>query len=151
MWKQLQPATLTLMRSRLGTDFQSFALECERLGLLANNFIPLSNQQLLQADPNTLCAFCASAVVSAANHFGGQGDLAQAQLLAQWALRLEPDHVAACGCMIAIAQTRGDGTAHAHYSDLQRQIIMRLRLIPAESMNAFQVGVLRALKLASGQ
>jgi len=151
MWNKIQPESRTLMRSRLGADFQTFALECERLGLLANDFIPLSNQPLLQADPNTHCAFCASAIVSAANHFGGQGDLAQAQLLAQWALRLEPDHAPACACMIAIAQARRDGPAHAHYSDLQRKIIARLRLIPVESLNAFQAGVLRATNLTAGQ
>lgn len=87
---------------------------------------------------------CASAVVSAANHYGGHGQLDFAERLAGWALELEPSHVPALLCLRAIAVVRGHRRAAEAHQEAADAILKRIRSAPEESLSAFEWGVLKA-------
>ncbi len=83
-WASLRPELLARMQTKLAQDFDDFATICEDTELLSNNFVSLN--EMAESDLDFACAMCASAIVSAANHYGGQGELPLAERLAHWAL-----------------------------------------------------------------
>ena len=146
LWNQLTQPVLGLLKSQLGVEFKAFAAECERLGLLQNNFIQLvTKAPRAMREPNTICSFCASAVVSAANHFGGAGDLGRAERLASWALQIEPQHVPAMNSLLAVAMYRNDQSAQRRLRAAIDSTIAELRALPEQQLTAFQLGVIRGV------
>lgn len=67
-WNKLNKSLLNGMKSRLGSEWEEFAELAESIGLLENSFVLLSKQ----SDSDFAVSMCASAVVSAANHYGSQ-------------------------------------------------------------------------------
>ena len=146
IWSRLPTPVLETLKTRLGEDFTSFANECETLGLVQNNFVQLATKAPpLMRDPGTICSFCASAVVSAANHFGGAGDLARANLLARWALRIEPQHIPAMSCLAAIATYQGDKVALRRLQQEIDSTLETLRALPESKLSPFQMGIVRGI------
>jgi len=106
-WSTINNELLTLMKQRLGTEFKDFANTCEEIGLM-QNFLSINERLKNSRDINFACFLCASAVVSAANYYGSQLNLSSAKSLANWAIKLEPNHVPALMCLANIYQLEGD-------------------------------------------
>jgi hypothetical protein len=146
LWNQLTQPVLMLLKSKLGKEFSTFACECEQLGILQNNFVQLViKAPPAMRDPGLICSFCASAVVSAANHFGGAGDLVRAERLASWALQIEPQHVPAMSSLLAVATYRKDLAAQHRLRASIDSTIAELRALPEQQLSAFQIGVIRGV------
>lgn len=144
-WKRLAPELVAMMKRALGVDFDDFARVCEETGLLWQNFLPLDQtlrQSFKRSHDHFILSMCASAVVSAANHYGGQGELDFAERLARWALRLEPSHVPALASLRTIAEARGDlRTVEAHQAAADA-ILRKIRSASKESLSDFERGLL---------
>ena len=147
LWNSLNPELLSRMQDRLGTHFGGFATACEKAGLLEESFLKLDKlvEESLANDVGFLCATCASAVVSAANHCGGQGQLDMAKRLASWAVMLEPNHLPAFQCLATIYDVEGNTkeaeTTRAHFDEIKD----RLLATPESELSSFEKGTLSAL------
>lgn len=106
----MNPELLSRIKTQLGSEFDEFAKTCERIGLLSSNFLPINEKfsTLSPFDAKLACFLCASAVVSAANHYGNQFNLDMARRLAVWALALIPIHVPALMCLAVVCQLEGN-------------------------------------------
>lgn len=147
-WNQLDASLVRLMRDRLGSGFPAFAEICQDVGLLQKNFTELSESMTkgsVKLDALFACSMCASCVVSAANHFAGQAELALAEKLALWALKLEPSHVPALMCLAAIADVSGNSSAAATYRRRMQQICDRIKRTPAAQLSHYEKGLLELL------
>ena len=142
-WESLKPELMARMQSRLGQDFDDFAMTCEQTGLLTNNFVKLS--RTIESDIDFACAMCASAVVSAANQYGGQGEIPLAERLAHWALKLEPHHVPALICLATIYQVAGNTSKEAEMRRRASTIIDRLSAMPESQLSSFEQGILSSV------
>lgn len=142
-WGSLRPELVARMQSRLAKDFDDFATICEDTGLLSNNFAGLD--EIAGSDLDFACAMCASAVVSAANHYGGQGELLLAEHLAHWALRLEPHHVPALTCLATICQVTGNASKEADARRRASAIVDRLSTTPKSQLSCFEHGILKSI------
>ena len=150
-WRQLDERLLQRMKDRLGAEFANFARLCETTGLLRKNFLALdrSGKRLGGAcDPEFTCSMCATAVVSAANHYGGSADLTSARMLASWALLLEPSHSPALQCLATIADLEGDASAADSYRDKAAQIHEYIRHTDPAGLSAYERGLREALEAA---
>lgn len=146
-WGRLNPELVAMMKRALGSAFEEFARVCEETGLLQKNFVALNqsaSESVKQSDHRFTLSMCASAVVSAANHYGGQGELDSAERLAGWALQLEPSHVPALICLGTIAQARGNQRAMESHQKAADAVLQRLRNSPEESLSSFERGLLNA-------
>jgi hypothetical protein len=147
-WTHLDASLRRLMRDRLGAEFGAFAEVCQDVGLLHGGFIELSNFMTngpVKSEASFTCSLCASAVVSAANDFGGQAQLALAEKLALWALKLEPSHAAALMCLARIADASGNAGAAAKYRSQIQQIFDRIKRTPESQLSSYEKGVLESL------
>lgn len=146
-WLQINPIALELMRRRLGQEFDAFAEFCETTGLLHNNFLQVDHlvKSRFQAyDPNYVCSMCAAAVVSAGNHFGGQGDMGTARRLASWALLIEPNCVPAVLCLVTCATVEGRDDEVVGWERRIRESYRMLRAKPPQQLTAYESGLLEA-------
>ena len=144
-WNRLDPELVAMIKRALDADFDAFAQTCEDTGLLRQKFLALNDTArgtFKQPDHRFCLSMCASAVVSAANHYGGQGELDVAERLAQWALQLEPSHVPALVCLRTIAEVRGDRRAVGAHQKAADAILQRIRSTPEKSLSAFECGIL---------
>ena len=152
-WQRLNPAAVQLMQQRLNQNFASFATFCETTGLLRDDFLQIDDlvaRSFQTYDPGYVCSMCAAAVVSAANHFGGQGDMETAKALAEWALLLEPECIPALLCLQTCATIDNDDETAQSYMQQARRIHEVLRLRPREELSAYQQGLVDAGKQVFG-
>ena len=147
LWNTLDRRLLKKMYRQLGAEFDAFVEVCQDTGLLQNNFVQMN--QHAELDVGFACALCASAVVSAANHYGGQGHLDAARQLATWATMLEPHHVPAYLCLQTVAEAQGDGAGAAHYSSTMRHICQEILNTQEYQRTAFERGLSEFLKQIS--
>lgn len=144
-WVRLDPELLAMMKRALATEFGDFATACEDTGLLRHNFLAVNETTLVTSthpDHRFALSMCATAIVSAANHYGGQGQLDLAERLARWAFKLEPSHVPALLCLRTIAQARGDRGAMESHRNAADTVLRRLRATPEGSLSDFERGLL---------
>ena len=144
-WNRLDPGLLSMMKVALGAEFDDFARACEQIGILRQNFWPIDETACKSSklqDPQFALSMCASATVSAANHYGGQGQLDVAQQLAVWAFRLEPSHVPALLCLRTIAEARADSAAVEEHQKAAEAILQRIQSAPEETLSTFERGLL---------
>ncbi len=144
-WASLNPELVTQMRHRLAHDFDDFAAICEDIGLLSKNFVAINDNELAMADTDFACAMCASAVVSAANHYGSQGEFALAERLAGWALLLEPHHIPAFMCLVTVYQVTGNASKEAEMRNRMDTIIKQLSVTPEAQLSSFEQGILKSM------
>lgn len=147
-WNRLNASLLRLMRERLGSEFAAFAEVCQEVGLLQKNFTQLSDSMTngpVKTDAQFACSMCASSLVSAANHFGGHAELALAERLALWALKLEPSHAPALMCLATIADVSANTSAAASYRSRMQQICDRIKRTPPSQLSDFEKGILESL------
>lgn len=141
-WASLKPELLSRIQAKLGNNFDDFALECENNGLLSNNFVNLD--ELVDSDIDFACANCATALVSAANHYAGQGELPLADRLARWALMLEPHHIPALICLATIYQVSGNTSKENEIRNHANTIINQLSTTPEDQLTIFEQGILNS-------
>lgn len=147
-WNRLDASLLRIMRDRLGSDFAAFAEVCQDVGLLEKNFTQLSQSVTagpVKMDPSFACSMCASSIVSAANHFAGQAEIALAEKLALWALKLEPSHAPALMCLATIADVSGDPGEAGKYRSAMETICDRIRRTPPGQLSDYEKGLLESL------
>ncbi len=142
IWESLEPELVARMQTRLARDFDDFAITCEQTGLLTDNFVKLGST--IESDIAFACAMCASAVVSAANHYGGHGEIPLAERLAHWALQLEPHHVPALMCLATIYQVTDDTAKEAEMRQRASTIVDHLSAMPESQLSHFEEGILTA-------
>lgn len=147
-WNRLDASLLRVIRDRLGSEFAAFAEVCQDVGLLEKNFTELSQSMTtgpVKMDTSFTCSMCGSSVVSAANHFAGQAELALAQKLALWALKLEPSHVPALVCLATIADVSGNPGGAAKYRSAMERICDRVRRTAPGQLSDYERGLLESL------
>lgn len=146
-WQRLDPAAVQLMQQRLGQKFASFATFCETTGLLRDNFLQIDDlvaSSFQTYDPGYVCSMCAAAVVSAANHFGGQGDMETATRLAGWALDLEPVCIPAMLCLVTCGAVEERADQAVLWQRRIRETYRMLRQKPQQQLTAYERGLLEA-------
>lgn len=140
-WNRLNKSLLDDMKSRLGSEWSEFAEITDSIGLVENNFIALGEK----LKGNFAVSNCATAVVSAANYYGTQGELKLSRQLAAWALMIEPHHVPALKTLQMICQLERDESGAAEYSKQEMETIERIQNKSEEDLTAFEHGILDAL------
>ena len=146
-WKNLNPRSLSIMQQRLGREFDDFAAFCEAAGLLRDNFLEidhLTSSSFQVYDAGYVCSMCAAAVVSAANHFGGQADTATARRLASWALLIEANCVPAMLCLVTCATVEGRQDEIVAFQQKVRHVYRELRARPPGQLSAYENGLMQA-------
>jgi len=141
-WNKLNKSLLNGMKRRLGSEWEEFAQLAESIGLLENNFVLLSKE----ADIDFALSMCATAVVSAANHYGSQVQLLLSRRLATWALMIEPQHVPAMRTLQGICQLEEDESGAAKYLRQEEATIDRIRNKAEADLSAFEHGALESLR-----
>ena len=147
-WNHLNPELLSRIKTQLGSEFDEFAKTCEEIGLLSSNFLPINKElsTLSTFDARLACFLCASAVVSAANHYGNQSNLDMARHLAVWALALEPSHVPALMCLAGVHQLEGNEQDMTECYQKCEAIKKRIMNTPDSDLEAYERGLLRVFQ-----
>ena len=142
-WNRLNPELLSWIKTQLGSEFDEFAKTCERIGLLSSNFLPLNEKLSTSSsfDVKLACFFCSSAVVSAANYYGGQSNLYMARRLAVWALALVPSHVPALMCLASVCQFEGNKQGMSECYRKCEVIKERIMNTPDSDLEAYERGL----------
>lgn len=146
-WRNLNPASLGIMQQRLGREFDEFATFCEATGLLRNNFMEIDrlvSSSFRVYDAAYVCSMCAAALVSAANHFGGQGDTVTARRLASWALLIEPICIPGMLCLATCATVEGRDDEVADWRRRIQETYRMLGAKPPQQLTAYESGLLEA-------
>ena len=142
-WNRLNPELVSRIKTQLGSEFDEFANTCERIGLLISNFLPINKglSDLSTFDVKLACFLCASAVVSAANHYGNQYDLIISKRLANWALKLVPTHVPALMCLAVVYQLEGNEQGMSECTRKSEAIKKRIMNTPRSDLDAYERGL----------
>ncbi len=143
LWNTLDRSLVEKIQRQLGAEFDAFVKVCQDTGLLQSNFVQISEHA--KTDVGFACALCASAVVSAANYYGGQGHLDAARQLATWATVLEPHHVPAYVCLQTVAEAQGDNVGAAHYRSRMSCICQEILNTPEYQRTTFERGLSEVL------
>ena len=140
-WNSINDELILMMQKRLGTEFKEFRRVCVKIGLL-NNFL-LINEMNISRDIKYACFLCASATVSAANHYGSLSELVVARHLANWSIKLCPIHVPALMCLLNICQLEGDEKGADEYFHKIETVKNRIRNTPDSHLQAYERTLLR--------
>jgi hypothetical protein len=147
-WNRLNQELLSRMKKQLGSEFNEFSETCERIGLVSSNFIPINDQisTFSTFDVKLACFLCASAVVSAANHYGSQSNINMARRFAVWALALAPTHIPALMCLANVCQLEGDEQGMSECYQKCEAIKKRLMNTPDSDLEAYEQALLDLLR-----
>ncbi|HPF38946.1 MAG TPA: hypothetical protein PK093_09905 [Phycisphaerae bacterium] len=130
------------MQTLLGDNFVRFVAECESLGLV-ERFEAL--QRLDIGNSQTTCAFCGSALVSAANELGAKEDFDRALMLAEWAIQLEPSHMPALETIAIAHHFKGQEQELLETQERIASLHARLVTTPEHLLTRYERGVIEAL------